>query len=108
PRTGSTSSCSPRSTTTADHGPVRPHPATGARTRPPRPRTGSPHTRSRRPMMRYALRRVASFAVMLLTALTVLFLLLHALPDESTYGLSPTVAADPEARAAAMESQGLD
>lgn len=59
-------------------------------------------------MMAYTLRRCCSFVALLLVALTLLFVLLHALPDESTYGLAPTVAANPEARAAAAEAQGLD
>lgn len=59
-------------------------------------------------MTAYAVRRIGAFVVLLFVALTLLFLLLHALPDGSTYGLAPTVAANPEARAAAAEAQGLD
>lgn len=59
-------------------------------------------------MTAFALRRIASFVVLLVVALTLLFLALHALGRSSTYGLAPTVAANPEARAAAAEAQGLD
>jgi peptide/nickel transport system permease protein len=57
---------------------------------------------------RYLARRLASFALLLAAALTLLFLALHALSSGSTYGLAPTVAANPEARAAAAGEQGLD
>lgn len=59
-------------------------------------------------MTRYVVRRLAGFVAMLFLALSALFLLLHALPSGDTYGLAPTVAANPEARAAAAEVQGLD
>lgn len=59
-------------------------------------------------MTRYLIRRLVGFAAMLVVALSGLFLLLHALPSGGTYGLAPTVAANPDARAAAAEAQGLD
>lgn len=59
-------------------------------------------------MTRYVLQRLGAFALLMVAALTLLFLALHVLASDSTYGLAPTVAANPEARAAAAEAQGLD
>lgn len=59
-------------------------------------------------MTGFVLRRLAGFMVTLLVGLSLLFVLLHALPGGEAAGLAPSVAADPGARAAVAEAQGLD
>jgi len=59
-------------------------------------------------MTSFVVRRVGTFLVMVAVALSLLFFLLHALPGDSTHGLAPTVAANPEAREAVARAQRLD
>lgn len=59
-------------------------------------------------MTGYVISRTGSFFVSLFIGLSLLFLLLHALPGGETAGLAPSVAADPEALAAVIADQGLD
>jgi len=56
----------------------------------------------------YLLRRVAALAVTVLLALTMMFFLLHASPGSPVDSMGAQVAADPAAREAITESQGLD
>ena len=89
-----TARCSPTSTATSpDH-----------RRGPPRPHAGAP------PVTGYARcgRRPASASAVtvLLVALTIMFVLLHASPGSPVNSLAPAVAADPEARAAITEAAG--
>lgn len=59
-------------------------------------------------MIRYLLRRLLALAVTVLLALTMMFALLHASPGSPVDSMGANVAADPEARAAITEAQGLD
>ncbi|MCB0988463.1 MAG: ABC transporter permease [Microthrixaceae bacterium] len=59
-------------------------------------------------MKGYTRRRIGSFAVSLVVGLSALFLLLHALPGGETARLAPSVAADPQARAAVAAAEGRD
>ncbi|HWJ98316.1 MAG TPA: ABC transporter permease [Acidimicrobiales bacterium] len=59
-------------------------------------------------MIPYLLRRVAALAVTVLLALTMMFFLLHASPGSPVDSMGAQVAADPAAREAITESQGLD
>jgi peptide/nickel transport system permease protein len=56
----------------------------------------------------YLLRRVLALAVTVLLALTMMFFLLHASPGSPVDSMGAQVAADPEAREAISEAQGLD
>ncbi len=59
-------------------------------------------------MTRWLIVRAAAFVLSVVVGLSGLFLMLHTLPGSDTAGLAPTVAANPEARAAARRAQGLD
>lgn len=59
-------------------------------------------------MIRFALHRAAILLVTLVVAVSGLFLVLHASPGSPLTNLAPSVAADPEARAAVAREAGLD
>lgn len=59
-------------------------------------------------MIRFALHRAAVLLVTVVAAVSVLFVVLHASPGSPVTNLAPSVAADPEARAAVAADAGLD
>lgn len=59
-------------------------------------------------MTRFVLQRLAAFAATLVVGLSLLFVVLHAMPGADTAGLAPSVAADPATRAAVEAAQGRD
>lgn len=59
-------------------------------------------------MIPYLLRRILALAVTVLLALTMMFFLLHASPGSPVDSMGAQVAADPAAREAITEAQGLD
>lgn len=59
-------------------------------------------------MIRYLVRRLLALAVTVLLALTMMFFLLHASPGSPVDSMGAAVAADPAAREAVTEAQGLD
>ncbi len=58
--------------------------------------------------MRFALHRAVVLVVTLVVAVSALFVVLHASPGSPVSNLPPSVAADPEARAAVAADAGLD
>lgn len=59
-------------------------------------------------MIRYVIRRTVVLVATVVVAVSALFVVLHASPGSPVSNLAPSVAADPEARAAVAAEAGLD